>query len=388
MQFVKASDLKVGMRLARPIYNKNGVLLYERNSKLTSQGINSIANFGLIGIFILEPAEPVPPMTKDDIEFERFQTMTVFALEDEMNQIFKNGKSPKTQIIVGNIIKNYGHMNHKINLIQSLRSKEDYVYKHTLNVAIMCALMTHSLNMKVEDQLEIMIASLAHDIGKLSVPKEILDMEMLDDAANNKMRAAELNGYETIDHVFSSYPGVKRISVQAMKLQLQAEKDEVDEQQVKVVRGARILAIANVYDEMTAMKFGAEPKSEVAAIRYLLNHNHIFGESEVKSLIDSINILAPGTSVELNSGEKGLVINSNEQNILRPMILTFNKNSIVDLSNESVYGDLEIADIMKTLDNRYVMNTSLLKQSGIQVEEPEYVEVPEDDDVVETPIII
>ncbi len=69
MLFVKSDDLKTGMRLARPIYNKNGVLLYERNSKLTMQGIMSIKNFGLIGIYILEPAEPVPPMTQADIDF-------------------------------------------------------------------------------------------------------------------------------------------------------------------------------------------------------------------------------------------------------------------------------------------------------------------------------
>lgn len=61
MLFLKADDLKTGMRLAKPIYNKNGVMLYERNSRLTSQGIVSIHNFGLIGVYILEPAEPVPP---------------------------------------------------------------------------------------------------------------------------------------------------------------------------------------------------------------------------------------------------------------------------------------------------------------------------------------
>ena len=30
MIFVKSEDLKYGMRLAKPIYNKSGVLLYER----------------------------------------------------------------------------------------------------------------------------------------------------------------------------------------------------------------------------------------------------------------------------------------------------------------------------------------------------------------------
>ena len=98
MLFVRTNKLKKGMRLARPIYNKDGVLLYERNSKLTLQGIQSIKAFGLLGLFILEPAEPVPPMTQEDILFERFQTMTVFALREELNRIKTDEKkSPKLQ---------------------------------------------------------------------------------------------------------------------------------------------------------------------------------------------------------------------------------------------------------------------------------------------------
>ena len=82
MIFVKADELKKGMRLAKPIYNKNGVMLYERDSRLTEQGIVSIQNFGLIGIYVLEPAEPVPPMSAEDIEFERYQTMAVVAIKE------------------------------------------------------------------------------------------------------------------------------------------------------------------------------------------------------------------------------------------------------------------------------------------------------------------
>ena len=127
MRFIKSEDLKTGMRLARPIYNKNGVLLYERNSKLTAQGINSVKNFGLLGIFILEPAEPVPPMTRADVEFERFQTMAVFSIMEELNAIVESGRPQRTEMIASNIIKNYGHLDAKINFMQNLRSKEDYI---------------------------------------------------------------------------------------------------------------------------------------------------------------------------------------------------------------------------------------------------------------------
>ena len=47
MQYKKISQLKPGMRLARPIYNKKGVMLFERDTRLTRQGIASIENSGL-----------------------------------------------------------------------------------------------------------------------------------------------------------------------------------------------------------------------------------------------------------------------------------------------------------------------------------------------------
>ena len=79
MHFVKTEELKTGMRLARPIYNKKSILLFDRNSLLSVQAIESIRNFGLIGVYVLEPAEPLPPMTQEDLEFERFQIKAVSA---------------------------------------------------------------------------------------------------------------------------------------------------------------------------------------------------------------------------------------------------------------------------------------------------------------------
>ena len=71
MHFVRTEDLKTGMRLARPVYNKKSILLFDRNSLLSLQAIESIRNFGLIGVYVLEPAEPLPPLTQEDLEFER-----------------------------------------------------------------------------------------------------------------------------------------------------------------------------------------------------------------------------------------------------------------------------------------------------------------------------
>ncbi len=372
MRFVKSEDLKTGMRLARPIYNKNGVLLYERNSKLSGQGIVSIRNFGLLGIFILEPAEPVPPMTRADVEFERFQTMCVFSIREELDSIAKTGRAQKTRQIASEIIRNYGHLDAKINFLQNLRSKEDYTYKHSLNVAILCAMITNVMNMMVEEQRETVQAALVHDIGKIMRFEE--EIAAGGPLADLTTEAKEIAGHAFLEEAFSSKPNIKRICSQAQKL-LSSIKTGEDTSSIRLVNGARVLAVAETYDRMTAMKFNEEPASEVEALKYLLNHPKVFHEKVVDALIKSVNILVPGVSVELNTGEKALVLAANEKDILRPRILMFRDNSVRDLADPDME-ELEIKDIMRTLDNRHVMDMDLLKKSGIQVEEEEYVEIP------------
>jgi response regulator RpfG family c-di-GMP phosphodiesterase len=376
MLFKKTEDLKVGMRLARPIYNKSGVLLYERNSLLSPQGIASIKNFGLIGIYILEPAEPVPPMTQADLDFERFQTMCVFSIADEMEHIRETKKQTRTHFIAAEILQNYGRLEEKVNFVQNLRSNEDYIYKHSMNVAILSAMLGGRLNLSMAERNDLVIAAIFHDIGKLSVPPALVmrEEQELDEQDDKMLKGAIAAGYNLLDQAFPENAAVRRITAQYMKMQAAADKGEVFRSEERIMIGAYALLVANTFDSMTAMRYGEPPASEVAAMKHLISNPEIYNKKAIDALLASINILNPGVSVELSNGEKGLVLSENTQDILRPMILCFRDNSILDLDNKAASGGVEIVDIMKTLDNRHVMDTGLLKAQGINVEEPEYVE--------------
>lgn len=359
MIFVPTDELKVGMRLAKPIYNKNGVLLYERNTKLTLQGIYSVKNFGLIGLYILEPAEPLPPMTAEDIEFERFQTMAVFSIKDDLKAI-KEGKKPGELMVLANqIVRGYGNLAHKINFTQNLRSPEDYVYKHALNVAILAALISHKLHIDSSEQMNVVVAALLYDIGRLLLPTKM--QNKTDDFSADEyqmFRKAQIDGFNIINDNIDINTSVKRL-VKGCQEDYDYSAEVVSK---NIPWGVRIIQVAHYYDVKTAMNLYEEPSSEVQVVRSLLDNVRNFDETVVKALLDSIRILSPGVCVELTNRERGLVIRENDKNPLQPIVLSFDKNQVYDLSSERAVATLQIKDLMKTMDNRIVVDDSTLEE--------------------------
>lgn len=360
MQFIEMSDLKPGMRLARPIYSRQGVLLFERDSRLNAQVIDSVKNFGLLGMYILDPSEPLPPMKEEDLEFERFQTMMVFSLREEMIRILQTGKQSKLQTIISMIIKKYGHLKRKINFYQNLRSKDDYVCSHSLNVAMLCAMMTHVMNLRVEEQIQTVEAAILHDIGKERLPREVLFKQKVEKVDQERVLVEQLSALDVLND-FSEGPGVKRICRQALRVQrdfLTGGRAATDN---KMTMGAKILAVANRYDEHTAMDLTGKAESEVKALQEFYDYPELYDSRAVEALIKSVNILFPGVSVELSTGERALVLTENLQDILRPIVLCFRDNVILDLSLRRNAG-IKIVDIAKTLDNRHVMDADTVKR--------------------------
>lgn len=228
------------------------------------------------------------------------------------------------------------------------------------------------MKLTVSEQLDTVTAAVVHDIGKLSAPKEIMLQDVWTDAEKERIKAAEIAGFGLIEHVFAASPNIKRICVQAQNNLECLEKGKENDMS-KMIMSAKVLSVAETYDTMTAVQIDAEEaSSEVTALRFLQENPKYFDEKVVNALCKSINILFAGVSVELNNGNKALVLVENPANILKPLVLTFGDNRLIDLSNRSYDGHLEIKDVMKTMDNRYVMDMDLLKRQGINVEEPVY----------------
>lgn len=364
MLFVKTDRLKTGMRLAKPIYNKNGVMLYERNSRLTHQGIVSIQNFGLIGVYILEAAEPVPPMSEDDVEFERFQAVSVFSIKEILDTLAKKAEPEGLYPFANQVIKRYGNLHRKINFVQNLRSAEDSVYKHALNTALLSALMTKRLKFEFKQQLDVVVAGIIYDIGSLLIPVSLRKMknEDMTEEDRTKINTYHFAGYQIINQDYDLDPSVKRNATLLCKELYDLSDTEESGTPPKKILEVDILKVAAAFDKMTAMNYDEEPHSEIAALQYLMDKKNGFDKEVVQALVDSINFLTPGSCVELKNGEKGLVIAEGAINVLQPFILSFKDNKVINLADSTVGEELQIKDVMKTMDNRHVVDNDMLKE--------------------------
>lgn len=356
MHFVKTEQLKKDMRVGRPIYNRKGNLMYDRNASLSDEVINAIKQAGLIGIYVLEPSEPLPPISEEDAEFERFISVNVFTVQDEMDEIIKTHRPHRIERLTDEIIKEFSRLRHKINFFQNVRSREDFIFKHSLNVAILSALMAGKMNATDSDLRDCVRAGLVHDVGKTYVPDFLLEDEE-DDEVERILNNSQDTGFELIDELFPD-ARIRDICVQEHRV-LSALKYDRERDKERVFLGARILLVADTFDSLTAVNAtgGKAPWSYVRALRFLLDHPEVYNKKAVETLVESINIITPGTTVRLSNGAKALVTSVNPVDVLHPMVIDITTNKMIDLSDRELLSDIEVVDTVATLDRRYIMGS-------------------------------
>ena len=363
MLFVRTEELKPGMRLAKPIYNKNGVLLYERNSKLTIPGINSVRNFGLIGIYILEPAEPVPPFSKEDLEFEQAQTVYMFKLRDIFDKVHKRTTPDKLPALVEDILNRYGSLNHRVNFNQNLRSADDFIFKHAISTAILTTMISQHINMTEENRTSLIAASLLYGFGYRFVPRNVLDkVTELTKADEDMIQFSLEKGVSYLRTYHEEFPFLPRaLSVVEYFVLSSNPERSLEHPDPDILLLAEILRVAKQFDLLTGMSLGHKPESEIMAMQHLREHPEIYNDTIVSLLAQCIHIVPAGASVDLSTKDKGIVLVENPYDYLQPLILRLSDNQLYDLSLPEVSQKIWIVDLMKTMDNRVEIDENTLK---------------------------
>ena len=363
MKFYKPNELRTGMRLAKQIYNKQGVLLYERGLVLTDQIIASIQKFGLLGVLILEPAEPLPPISVEEQEFEQLQTAYMFRLRDSLIAISKGQKPEGLSLLVSDIIRRFGSLDHPVTFSQTIRSSEDYNYKHAVCTAILSAVIAHQLSLPSAAMNDLVMAALLADFGYLYVPREIMAKH------ENDLTTVELLSIEQYRtkafHLFrkDTNPfGLSENTFTSLHEFLQvSRKEDPNLATASFHLNTKILMVADKYDRMTAMSLNYQPTTSVQALKHLQKQDMLYDASIVTALSSALSILPVGQCVELTSNRYGMILSATPGDQFHPQVLDLANNTIYDLSSSKLRGIVEIRDLMTTMDQRYKFDAQSIR---------------------------
>ncbi|MEY8515433.1 HD-GYP domain-containing protein [Lachnospiraceae bacterium 29-84] len=346
---VNIKDLTVGMVTATPTYSKTGQLLFPAHTTLTSQQISYLEFYGIPSIQILpenhvteelldgasqEETISFSQKVRKSREFHAFKvdyTKKTQLVKDSFNRLITQDKDCDPNLLFDQISSLYS--NHLTSLsvfdmLHNMRQIDDSTYSHCINVAIISRMMGKWLNFSENDLNVLTVAGVLHDIGKCMVDHEILTKpSALTDEEYKAIQNHPILGAKIVE----AYPLDERIRSAILMHHERCDGSGYPNKLMgkDISEFAKIIAIADVYDAMTASRCyrkGLCPFEVIATFE-----REGFNKYDAQYLIPFLNHVINtyiSNSVLLNDGTLGKIIFINKDFLSRPMIQTSNGDYI------------------------------------------------------------
>lgn len=205
--------------------------------------------------------------------------------------------------------------------INMVRLADEYTYTHSINVSLLSMLIGKWMNYSEETITQLILAGLVHDVGKAKIPSYILHKPTkLNDQEFEEMKKHVMYGYEILEEV-------RKVHVDIVQGVLEHHEKIDGSGYPRGLTGeyihklGKVLAIADIYDAMTASRIYKEKQSPFDVME--LMQTGVFGKLDTEILLTFIKNLANyyvGVYVVLNTGEVGEVIFIHPHCVYRPII--------------------------------------------------------------------
>ena len=247
----------------------------------------------------------------------------VFGKEQEVKMPRLRTSRRLIQSIVNNINQDEAFM---IGLT-NMKDFDDYVVYHSTNVSILSVCFGRRLGLDREELIELGISAFFHDIGKLDIPKEIIDKkDKLNDEERKIMQRHTYHGAGKLVSLKDvSYLPVNAIYV-ALEHHLRANLSGYPRYWKKDNTNlfSRIVKICDFFDAITTKRPYREyvlTRDEALSLM-IEKSGEEFDPVLLKSFANMVGVYPIGTLVALNTSELGIVTETNPEVafILRPRV--------------------------------------------------------------------
>lgn len=227
----------------------------------------------------------------------------------------------------------------------------DYLVNNAVNVSIVSVKIAEALRYELAKLEQVALAGLLHDLGMFVLPDALpYKTGTLTEEERQDMRKHPQHGARLFKDLGETYPWVGRVILQEHErwdgtgYPNRLAGDQIDEM-------ALVIGLADVFDALMNVRPYRRGLSSHQAIRTLLvSGKTVFPYHLLKALVDQFSVYPLGTTVRLNTGETGVVLQLNRQYPLRPILQVLQSGRVpgskaVDLRVETSLHIVEVVPI-------------------------------------------
>ncbi|SDN23086.1 HD-GYP domain-containing protein [Alkalicoccus daliensis] len=323
MRYVSLENVQQGEKLGKQILSNDGRIMLSKGVQLTVGLISKLRAMGVSALFIEDTRFDDIVIEEVVSETTKRETMKTLANSVQFLQQDKPLNGEEISNSVDSIIEEIMGNHEVLMSITDIRTKENEIFVHLLNVCILSTMIGVKLNLNRERIQELAIGAILHDIGKL------IDRVPLKDIPSGYSGGEE----ELKHHSWKGFNVLRKssdISTLSAHIAL-AHHEYVDGSGLpRGMQGedihflAKIVAVTNDYDRLITHSDPAEKMFPHEAGEYIMSlTGKRYDHNVVWRFLRSIAFYPNGTQVKLSTNQVGVVTGQHKGLPQRPIIRVY-----------------------------------------------------------------
>ena len=327
MRYINISKVEPGMKLGAEVFDSYGRILLGGKTELTAEYISRLKKLGFDGLYISDElskdivVEPIisPVLRGKGIDCVR-------------NQDIDGCKVIAKEMVLEILDKGPISIDMK-----DLRETDDYTYSHSVNVALYSSIIGLSLGLGEKALEELALAGLLHDLGKMSIPTEILNKEgRLTQEEYQIMKSHAKMSYDFLKERWDITPNVKvAVLYHHENVDGSGYPNGITADEMTLY--TKIIHVADVFDALLSKRPYKKPYSAYEVSEYMMGACGIMFDTEiVQTLLKHVPLYPKGTEMIMSDNRHCIIVENKELHNLRPIVRLMNGDTI-DLMDKEYY---------------------------------------------------
>ncbi|HBR29742.1 MAG TPA: hypothetical protein DD789_09955 [Firmicutes bacterium] len=306
MRYLPLSKITEKMFLAHSVFGNDGRVLLKKGTRLTSSYLSRLEKMDFSDLYVYEAPDETWDCTGPVSDRIRAEAMQV--LWQSLIRVVERKPLNDQQMsfVIEGVLKDVLRNEDCLYDIIDLKTADNYLYNHSLNVCVISILMGKELDFDRDGLKEIALGAFLHDLGKAyikSAVKKLQELSLLDTV---QIKQHAKRGFDILRPNFSSR--VAQIAYQ------HHEREDGSGYPLGLIGidipvYSKIVAIADSFDAMVSRRVYENPQWNEQALEELEQESPTkYDPTVVAALRRSVALFPIGSVVQLTDGEQRVVV--------------------------------------------------------------------------------